>query len=209
MRYKLTGWTFGRWTVLGLDGEYLTSKTRRLMCRCRCGNEKSVREEGLKRGSSTSCGCYRREAASARRTDHGMSQTPTYRSWSQMIRRCHNPIHHQYANYGARGVEVCPRWRKSFRNFLKDMGERLPGTTIDRINGRKGYFPKNCRWATPLEQSNNARTNVVVEYQGQKRTIAEWAAHAGMNYYTFWSRLRHGWDFETALTRPIRPRTKV
>lgn len=47
------------------------------------------------------------------------------------------------------------------------MGERPKGTTLDRINGSLGYSKENCRWATPIEQANNLKNNVLVPYQGR------------------------------------------
>lgn len=54
------------------------------------------------------------------------------------------------------GVEVDPRWR-DYMTFLADMGVRPYGTTIDRIDGTKGYWPWNCRWATAKEQCTNKK----------------------------------------------------
>lgn len=74
-----------------------------------------------------------------------------------MKKRCTEPNHEKYPNYGGRGITVCERWMHSFENFLEDMGERPEGTTLDRKENDKGYFPDNCRWATPLEQRHNQR----------------------------------------------------
>jgi hypothetical protein len=74
-----------------------------------------------------------------------------------MIARCTNPYSVSYATYGAKGVMVCERWTK-FRNFLEDMGERPPGTSLDRIDNAKGYEPGNCRWASRSQQNANRGT---------------------------------------------------
>jgi hypothetical protein len=78
----------------------------------------------------------------------------TYHSWASMIQRCTNPKRFYYHRYGGRGITVCKRWAK-FENFLKDMGERPEGTTLDRKNNDGNYTPANCRWATKEQQASN------------------------------------------------------
>jgi hypothetical protein len=103
-----------------------------------------------------------RERMSQDRTTHGQSRsrltgrvaTPTYWIWAQMIQRCTNPRHKDWARYGGRGITVCDRWLK-FENFLADMGARPDGLSIERRDNSKGYGPGNCTWATALEQRHN------------------------------------------------------
>jgi hypothetical protein len=141
-------------------GAYVSGTTKWL-CLCECGVEKFVGSQNLRNGSTQSCGCRRKILNKESKTTHGYTKTRTYRSWSQMKNRCMNPNYINYSSYGGRGIRVCDQWDK-FENFLKDMGERPPGTSLDRINVNGSYESKNCRWATIKEQAQNKRKTRMV-----------------------------------------------
>ena len=135
-------------------------------CRCDCGNTAQVTASRLLRGHTKSCGCLSAIVTAAfnsltklkhGRGKHGPKDTRdrTYITWAGMIQRCHNPNATGFHAYGGRGISVCKAWRDSFESFLNDMGERPEGLSLDRIDGRFGYFFSNCRWATRAEQARN------------------------------------------------------
>lgn len=122
----------------------------------------------------------------------GDSATPTYRSWTGMIRRCTNPKRDSYKDYGARGISVCERWR-TFSGFLADMGERPPGKSLDRIDNNGHYGPENCRWATASEQVRNRRPTTPskkpIDMTGQRfgrLVVLEHIGRQGRNRSAIW-----------------------
>ena len=96
--------------------------------------------------------------------------TPSYLSWKGMKQRCNDPNHMWFSVYGGKGIKVCKRWEK-YENFLKDMGERPSGTTLDRIDNDKGYYKENCRWATIKEQNNNTNRNRYFVYKVMEKDL--------------------------------------
>jgi hypothetical protein len=132
-----------------------------------------------------------------------MSSTSSFRAWNAMMNRCYRPAQAHYGRYGGRGIRVCDRWH-SFENFIEDMGLTPIGFQLDRINNAGDYEPGNCRWVTPLMNSNNRRDNVRIEYGGTTMTLAEWARVKKLTYHTLFLRLKRGWSIERALTTKMR-----
>lgn len=72
-----------------------------------------------------------------------------------MKSRCYYKLAKGFQYYGGKGITVCESWRNDFAVFLKDMGERPDGTSLDRIDNNKNYEPSNCRWSDIKTQNNN------------------------------------------------------
>lgn len=120
---------------------------------------------------------------------------PLYSVWTGMKTRCLNPKNKDYANYGGRGIGICPRWRDSYAAFEADMlPTYLPGLTLERIDNASDYAPENCRWATRGEQNRNWRHNVYVDTPWGHMLLVDAAAKSGINPITMYWRHRHGRD---------------
>ena len=80
-----------------------------------------------------------------------------YNRWRGMMSRCFDKQDKAYANYGGRGITVCPRWC-IFHNFWSDM--KVPPhltSSLGRIDNDKGYSPDNVRWESAIQQAGNRR----------------------------------------------------
>ena len=195
VRINLTGRKFSRLLVL----EYVGSSLWR--CKCDCGNEALALGSQLRNERHKSCGCLKRERIIARSSKHGhktrTGTTPTYQSWSNMIRRCTNPDHPRWADWGGRGITVDPRWL-SFENFLADMGEKPAGLTLERKDNDGPYCATNCCWDTHHAQRINRRgtqvtpelTSDIVHLRGTGMTYAAIASELRVSKSTVGKILR-------------------
>lgn len=204
------GERFGRLTAEAL---IRVERNGRLMrFRCDCGQTTEAYGKTARHGHTKSCGCLKLETSAANgraALRHGHARTgeesPQYRTWQSMIRRCVDPNHISFRYYGARGISVCERWQ-TFENFLADMPPRPSREhSIDRINVNGNYEPGNVRWATAVEQGRNKTKNRIVEYHGRKMCLTEAAELAGLGEGIVRQRLDRGWSVDRALsTKPMR-----
>jgi hypothetical protein len=110
--------------------------------------------------------------------------------------------------YADKGITVCERWEKDFRDFLADMGECPPGMTLDRINNDGNYEPGNCRWATTAEQNRNQSRTKLVPMKDDEICLMDACIRAGINYTTVRSRINNGMSIEEALSMAPLKRTR-
>src|ERR1017187_9182240 len=128
----------------------------------------------------------------------GKTRTPEYVSWSAMLTRCFNSDSNSYPDYGGRGISVCDRWTNSFKTFLKDMGKRPDGCSLERIDNNGDYCPENCRWATKKDQSRNQRTSIMVTHDDKTQCITAWAEELGADDAAIRRRIGRGWSLQDA-----------
>jgi hypothetical protein len=130
------------------------------------------------------------------REKHGMTGTLTYAAWASI--RCR--VACKKREYYQRGIKICERWN-SFTNFLADMGERpSKAHSVDRIDNDGHYEPGNCRWATPKEQQNNRRNNHIIEAEGLRLTLQQWAERSRLTPNCIEKRLKKGVSAHIAVT---------
>jgi hypothetical protein len=159
MRFiDLTGQKFDRLTVICRASNNRHGCTMWL-CKCDCGIEKIILGNSLRNGRTKSCGCLWKKR-------NLLSTCKTYRTWQHMHERCTNPNHPSFKEYKRKKIKICYRWSKNnpkgFENFYKDVGEPPSKYhSIDRINNNRGYYINNWRWATPKEQANNRKNNII------------------------------------------------
>lgn len=191
----------GSWTITGLVS-FPTGKA--FQCRCECGTNRLISRSNLASGRSRSCGCQKGRHISEARTTHGKSSTPEYRAWRRMFTRCYNRKYDSFERYGGRGIRVCERWLHSFENFFADMGER-PSVdhSLDRKNNNGNYTPKNCRWATFVEQIRNRSNSIHLRVGPETATPREWAKKTGIPEDTIRARLLAGWKGRDAVFLPL------
>lgn len=206
------GTKYGRLTIIkeGSFIKYDKTIMRKVLCKCDCGNEKEIDLNSIKRGKSTSCGCFNKELAKENNTKHGLAMLstgikhPDYNIWTKLKGRCLNPNDKSYIHYGARGIKICDRWMYSFENFINDLGWRPSNKySLERIDYNKDYCPENCKWILKSEQTKNCRRVKLIAYNGKEHCLTDLCKLLGLVYSTMRHRVYDlGIPFEEAIKYP-------
>ena len=175
---------------------------------CVCGRVKEIKIENVVSGNTKSCGCKRKYLSSLKLHNykHGSRKTRIYNIYHKMKARCYNPNYAEAQYYIDRKITICDEWLNSFikfRDWAYANGYQ-DNLSIDRIDVNKGYSPDNCRWATPKQQGRNKRSNIKITLGNKTQCLVEWCEELGLNYSAILARIERGWDYERALTTPIR-----
>jgi hypothetical protein len=202
-KIDIIGQTFGKLTAIEDVGK---DKWRQLRwrCRCECGNYIVVVGGDLRRGNTLSCGCLQKDLVSRRMMPRRVvvPRVLEYGVWASMKGRCNNKRDINYKHYGGRGIKVCNRWLNGYENFMKDMGDRPEGLTLDRIDNNGNYEPSNCRWATRTEQQNNKRNNKHIVIHGITYTLKQASESFKIKYSCLRSRIYAGREAHDAIFTP-------
>lgn len=190
---KLIGQTIGDFYII--DSIHIPNDTR-LKVKCvKCGHEQ---EKNRKSVVKNTCECEKCGNGRKRRNASGHYGEPIYNRYMEILRRLKH--HEEYKN-----VTMCKEWQDDFMAFYEwaiANGYR-DDLTIDRIDNKKGYEPSNCRWVTAKEQANNRTNNIVVEYKGEKLTLAQLAEKYNLNRHTVYNRYKYGWCIDDIVNKPI------
>ncbi len=183
-------------------------KKCRVKCQCECGETRIFPSSELygKNPKYAACninGCRQVNEKHGFASMRNGPQLSEYNIWKSMNQRCYDKKGRHFRIWGGRGIRVCDEWRHDFTAFFRDMGRRPSKKhSIDRIDNSKGYCKENCRWATPIEQCNNKRNNVLLTFNGITLTIGEWARKTGVCDSRIRLRIRRGWETKDAITKP-------
>lgn len=164
----MLGERFGRLTVVGNPFKKEGNTALWYQCICDCGKEKTLPRSRLTREETKSCGCFRISATAKRMAKYdefGIKGDRLYSIWNAMVGRCYAKGNTSYERYGGRGISVCEEWKNDFLKF-KEWAENSgysDDLTIDRIDVNGNYEPSNCKWETPLKQSQNRRNTIIVQ----------------------------------------------
>jgi len=216
-RSDLVGKVFGDFIVIERVGSnHFGNSVWKCVC-SQCKIEKVLTGQYLVTTSKKpkSCGCVRRTEIKERKVIsqkielQGIlrKQYPKEcRVFDHIKTRCNNNKSPDYKDYGGRGINLCDEWSTRFglTNFIEDMGKCPDGMSIERINNNGPYCKDNCKWATPKEQGNNKRNNVLITYNEETLNVSQWAEKIGMDSETLRFRINRWNDVERALTTPLR-----
>ena len=175
-----TGQVVGWLTVVRENG---LSKDRHVLwlCKCRCGSEVTVSSNHLKKEDTISCGCFQRECAAKRMTEHGAewrTKHGLYVSHSRLFKAIHS--HFWYIKNSVRcyaGWQIDSRYTLDTAGeskFCEDLialqpdecerYEKDKSLEIDKDNdGDRIFRPESVVFVSRTENLNNRKCTLRLE----------------------------------------------
>ena len=136
---------------------------------------------------------------------HGLSYTPEYRAWQTMRNRCLDDTSPAWEDYGGRGITLYAGWIHDPAAFIAHIGKKpSPRHELDRKDNDRGYEPGNVRWVLRPRNDRNRRSNRLVTFRGETKTLSDWCAEFKKPVDTVKWRLNNGWSPRRAFLTPVR-----
>lgn len=172
-----------------------SSKIRKVLCQCDCGEKVITRLTSFRTGYAKSCGCIDKIGRDDSDKSKAISRHPLHRVWSNMVQRCTNKNNRSYKNYGGRGVKVCKEWLESYKVFyewaLSNGWKR--GLKLDKdIANKKMYSPKYCVFISNKENSNYQSRSLAINYNNKRLTTKMLIDITGYSYITVAKKIKNG-----------------
>lgn len=150
----LTGKKFGRLVAV----EIVSKKPTRWLCKCDCGNYKTVTTMNLNSGHTASCGCLSVDRVKEACITHGRTNSKEHKAWFCVKQRCYYEGHSAYEYYGGRGIVMSDRLCNNFEAFYEEIGEYPKDGkkySVERIDNSLGYIEGNIMWVEAEKQARN------------------------------------------------------
>jgi len=142
---NLVGRVFNAWTVLAKDPPETIGTSKRWICRCVCGQTKSIRHDILTGGGTTSCGCLRGTNLVGQRFERLIVESLTgTRRRKEKVWQCHcdcgNTIEVVTSDLRQGGIKSCGCLRTDYyKSISKGQGESACHGLVVRIKKQAEY----------------------------------------------------------------------
>lgn len=198
--------------------KYLGSinSVNKVMAVCDCGIEKEYRLCNIiGNGKTKSCGCFNKMVTKERntltKTIHGLTGHPLMSVWNSMKSRCYDTTDKQYKNWGAKGVRVCKEWLEDPKVFYDwaiangwEKGLQIDKDKLATTKPGLLYSPEFCCFLTAKENAFYKTNSIMLEYNGENKSISEWAVVLNIHYTLIQSRYQYGWAAKKIFETPLK-----
>lgn len=176
----LNGKIFGRLFVIKLDGIRSANGVRKWICRCDCGNIKSIRQDALLSGTTKSCGCIQVEYASIKTVSNYSvifnSIYCSYKKYAQKRNLLFELDTNQFMNLVTKNCYYCNKEPSNIK-FNKKRTDYFKYNGIDRLDNSLGYDIRNCvpccKWCNTAKSTMSEYDflNMIERIYNNKRRI--------------------------------------